>query len=66
MSEMFRKFLSWTFCSSRQREAHVNYYNGLRQHAVNAAAEHYGAGTGTAAYYGVPGRQTLYFLTVQL
>ena len=39
----------------RYREARVNYVNGLRQHAVNAAAEHYGAGTGTAAKYGVPG-----------
>ena len=40
---------------SRHREAHVNQYNAARQHAVNAAAEHYGAGTGTAAHYGVPG-----------
>ena len=39
----------------RHREAHVNQYNAERQHAVNAAAEHYGAGTGTAQYYGVPG-----------
>ena len=39
----------------RQREAHVNQYNARRQQAVNAAAEYYGAGTGTAAYYGVPG-----------
>ena len=33
----------------------MNQYNAARQHAVNAAAEHYGAGTGTAAHYGVPG-----------
>ena len=33
----------------------MNKYNAARQHAVNAAAEHYGAGTGTAAHYGVPG-----------
>ena len=41
--------------SFRDREAHVNQYNAARQHAVNAAAAHYGAGTGTAAHYGVPG-----------
>ena len=41
--------------SFRHREAHVNHYNAARQHAVNAAAAHYGAGTGTAAHYGVPG-----------
>ena len=39
----------------RHREVHVNQYNAARQHAVNAAAEHYGAGTGTARHYGVPG-----------
>ena len=39
----------------RQREAHVNQYNARRQQALNAAAEYYGAGTGTASYYGVPG-----------
>ena len=37
----------------------MNHYNAGRQHAVNAAAEHYGAGTGTAAYYGVPGNAML-------
>ena len=30
-------------------------YNALRQHHVNQVAEHLGAGTGTAPYYGVPG-----------
>ena len=33
----------------------MNNYNARRQQAVNAVAEYYGAGTGTAAYYGVPG-----------
>ena len=39
----------------RAREAKVNYYNAGRQKTVNAAAEYKGAGTGTAAKYGVPG-----------
>ena len=30
-------------------------YNALRQHHVNRVAEHLGAGTGTARYFGVPG-----------
>ena len=47
--------IGWFSFDFRHREAHVNQYNAARQHAVNAAAEHYGAGTGTAAHYGVPG-----------
>ena len=36
-------------------EATVNAINAVRQHGVNNKALHYGAGVGTAHYYGVPG-----------
>ena len=47
----------------RAREAKVNYYNAGRQHAVNAAAEYKGAGTGTAYAYGVPGKSNRHIRT---
>ena len=33
----------------------TNRVNGLRQHEVNKKALYFGAGVGTAPYYGVPG-----------
>ena len=39
----------------RFSEAETNNVNARRQHDVNRKAAHYGAGVGTAPYYGVPG-----------
>jgi len=36
------------------------YRNDARQHYVNSVAEHYGSGTGTARWVGVPGTNGYY------
>jgi len=42
-------------CIYRHNGVEAVYRNDLRQLAVNSVAEHYGAGTGTARWNGVPG-----------
>ena len=44
-------YLNFLICS----EDATNDANARRQHKVNYQALHYGAGVGTAPYYGVPG-----------